>query len=42
MVTEIAIPHADEFLPLSFNWHMKNVYKWLAELLTRELLCPVM
>ena len=42
MVIKTAIPHADEYLPLSFNWRMKNVYKWLVELLTRELLRPVM
>jgi hypothetical protein len=42
MVMKTAIPHADEYLPLSFNWRMKNIYKWLVGLLTRELLRPVM
>jgi hypothetical protein len=35
------IPHTDEFVSFPFNWHMKNVHKWLADLLTREVFLSI-
>jgi hypothetical protein len=41
MMMMMMIPRTDEFLSFPFNWHMKNVHKWLADLLTRSVFLSI-